>query len=228
MKNIEIEGLVDYLKDFATDERWERFQTIIEHRTRYITVVLEDIYQSHNISAVLRSCECFGVQDVHIIEQKYEFEVNSQIEMGSSKWLTIYKHKAKQNSSGKCIQSLRKKGYKIIATSPNVNDSDLYDLNIDQKTALIYGTELEGLSNEVCEMADGFMKIPMFGFTESFNISVTVALSLQYLTNKLRKSNIKWQLSKREKNEVLLNWLKTSIKNSKKIIKFYNQKDTIN
>ena len=87
---------------------------------------------------------------------------------------------------------------------------------------------MEGLSNEVCEMADGFMKIPMFGFTESFNISVTVALSLQYLTNKLRKSNIKWQLSKREKNEVLLNWLKTSIKNSEKIIKFYNQKDTIN
>jgi tRNA (guanosine-2'-O-)-methyltransferase len=210
------EGLIKFLSGCVTDERWERFNSVIGNRTKHLTVVLEDIYQSHNISAVLRSCECFGVQDVHIIEQRNAFEVNSQIDLGSSKWLTIHKH-----NSTKCLTSLKQKGYRIIATSPNVDDCSLYDLNIDNKTALVFGTELNGLSDEAYSLADGFMKIPMFGFTESFNISVTVALSLHYLTDILRKSEVKWQLSEHEKNDILLEWLKESVKDSEKIIKHY-------
>ncbi len=222
MNETEQDKLVDYLKEFVTEKRLARFKNVIENRTRHLSVVLEDIYQTHNISAVLRSCECFGVQDVHIIENKYTFDINPDIELGASKWLTIKNYSEHDNNTATCLKSLKSAGYKIIATMPGKDHCNLEELDISEKTALVFGTELTGLTDNVKNIADGFMKIPMYGFTESFNISVTVALSIHYLTNKLRKSNINWQLSEKEKKAVLLDWLKNSIKNPEMIIKrFY-------
>ena len=100
--------LLQYLSKHITPERLNLFKRIIENRTKHITVVLEDIYQSQNASAVLRSCDCFGIQDVHIIENRNEFKLDTEVSLGSSKWLTLTKYNQKENNSLAAIKNLKK------------------------------------------------------------------------------------------------------------------------
>jgi len=218
--------LIKYLAEFITKKRLDTFNEVLSKRTRYITVALEDIYQSHNASAVLRSCDCFGIQDVHIIENKNEYLLNPDVALGSSKWIKMIKYNKSRNNTSSAITQLRESGYRIIATALHEEKStnlEEFDLN-KGKFALFFGTELNGLSKKMLSEADEYVTIPMFGFTESLNISVAAAISLYYLTNKLRNSDINWELSLNEQNEITLEWLKNSIKNSEMIVeKFYNQ-----
>jgi tRNA (guanosine-2'-O-)-methyltransferase len=212
--------LIDYLEQFITTRRSNLFHKIIENRTRYITVVLEDIFQPHNASAVLRTCDCFGIQDVHIIENNNKYSVNPDIALGANKWLSLHKYNSSENNTRFALQSLKEKGYRIVATTPHKNDIDLENFDLAKgKTALVFGTELKGLSEEVIEMSDEYLKIPMFGFTESFNISVSVAIILHHLTYNLRSTNLEWELQAEEKSEILIGWLKNTIKNPEPIIK---------
>ena len=182
--------LRDFLFGFISENKKSLFETIIKNRTRHITVVLEDIYQPHNASAVLRSADLFGVQDIHIIENRNQYEVNPDVALGSSKWLTLNKYNNQEQNTVACFENLRKNGYRIVATTPHKEDVMLDELPLNQKTAVVFGTELEGLSDIALENADAFVKIPMYGFTESFNISVSAALTLFNLTERLRKSDI--------------------------------------
>lgn len=206
-------ALLDYLSGFITPHKLSRFSEVIKQRTRYITVVLEDIYQPHNASAVLRTCDCFGVQDVHIIENQNSYTVNPDIALGSSKWLSLHKYSGNQNNTPQAIEWLRNKGYRIVATTPHKDDVTLQELSLEKgPVALIFGTEMRGLTSSSLDLADEFMKIPMYGFTESFNISVSAALTLFYLTEKLRNSGINWQLSDEEITEVKLQWAREVVK----------------
>jgi len=214
--------LTQYLTKFLTPERFNLFNRIIENRTKYMTVALEDIYQPHNASAVLRSCDCFGVQDVHIIENNNEYNVSPDVAVGSDKWLNLYKYNELENNSLDTINKLKKNGYRIIATTPHTDDVNLEDFNLEKgKFALFFGAELPGLSDIVMDNADEFLKIPMYGFTESFNISVSAALTMHTLYNKLRSSNIKWQVTADEKEEIFFEWVKKSVKSSDKLIERY-------
>lgn len=215
--------LIDFLTGFVTNARINKFNQVIKNRTRYITVALENIFQPHNASAVLRSCDCFGIQDIHIIENEFKYEVNDDIALGSSKWLTLIKYDGSKNNTQICIENLRNSGYKIIATTPHKDDCLIEDLPIDNKIALFFGTEQSGISHNVTENADGFVKIPMYGFTESFNISVSVALSLYNLSSRLRKSHYDWQLSQQERTEIILQWLKNSVKDFVLLEKEFNK-----
>ncbi len=207
--------LIEYLKPLITEHKLNLFDKIIANRTRYITVVLEDIYQPHNASAVLRTCDCFGIQDVHIIENRNRYNVNPDVALGSSKWLNMYKYNELENNTLAAIEALKKQSYRIVATTPHTNDVELTDFDLSKgKVALFFGSELPGLSKLMMDNADEYMKIPMYGFTESFNISVSASIILHHLTYKLHKSNIDWKLSDKEKDEVILDWLKESIKNS--------------
>lgn len=206
--------LLNYLLDFITDERKAKLEEIIKWRTHHITVVIEDIYQSHNASAVLRSCDLTGIQDVHIIENRNEYIINSEVDMGSSKWLNMYKYNNAEHNTREAITYLREQGYKIVATTPHQKSFDLETLPLDNKTALLFGTELTGLSDIAIEMSDDYLQIPMCGFTESYNISVSAALCLFTLSQRLRKSNIDWELSEVEKTNILLDWARNSIKRS--------------
>ncbi|MDK2978703.1 MAG: tRNA (guanosine-2-O-)-methyltransferase [Bacteroidales bacterium] len=211
--------LTKYLEQFITTERLELFHMLINQRTRYITVVLEDIYQSQNASAVLRTADCFGIQDVHIIENKNKYQINPDVALGASKWLNIVKYNKQENNTLEAISHLKEKGYRIVATTPHTQDISLENFDLTKgKTALFFGTELKGLSNEMIDNADEFLKIPMFGFTESFNISASAAIILHHLTTSLRKTEINWQLSDNEKEEILLGWLKKTIKKSSLLI----------
>lgn len=210
--------LVNYLSTFMTTRRNDLFRRIASQRTRYITVVLEDIFQSHNASAVLRSCECFGIQDVHFIENKFQYELNPDIALGSWKWLTLNRYADAADNTTECLRNLKAQGYRIVATSPHKQDTTPDKLDLDKgKIALVFGTELNGLSEHALSMADEFVRIPMVGFTESFNISVSAALCIYQLTDRLRKSTLNWQLDDDEIILLLLDWMRNSIRMGKSL-----------
>lgn len=203
--------LLEYLMSFITEERKKRFSDVIKYRTRHISVVLEDIYQSHNASAVLRTCDLCGIQDVHVIENKNEYDVNPEVALGSSKWLNLIKYNSHNNNTLETFNRLRDQGYTIVATTPHKDSKDLDTLDLNKKIAMVFGTELTGLSDLAIESADEHLRIPMYGFTESYNISVSAALCMFTLTQRLRKSSINWKISDTEETDILLDWARNSL-----------------
>jgi|TARA_B110000971_G_scaffold200367_1_gene218333 tRNA (guanosine-2'-O-)-methyltransferase len=205
--------LLTYLEGFVTDKRKNLFRNILQDRTRHFTVVLEDIYQQHNASAVIRSCDIFGIQDIHVIENKYKSKVSKNIAKGSQKWLSFHNYKEDTNNTLECLNTLKSKGYQIIATSPHNNSSILHDFDISKKSAFVFGVEKTGVSDLVINNADGILKIPMVGFTESLNISVAAAIILENLTFKLRNSSVDWALTNEEQKILYASWIEKTIKN---------------
>lgn len=215
--------LLEYLEGFISEERKERFLEILEKRTNFITVAIEDLFKFHNTSAVIRSCEVFGVQEVHVMDTKNGEQLDKKIAMGAEQWVDVHRYTKTQE----CINSLKAEGYQIIATTPHENARLLADFKMDKKTALFFGTERDGLSDMVMQQADGFLKIPMRGFTESLNISVAAAIILQDLTEKLMKSDKPWELTDDQKFERRLDWTKKTIKSIDEILKRYTKNSTI-
>lgn len=217
------EKLLIYFEGYLTDKRKNLFKNILEDRTRHFTVVLEDIFQPHNASAVVRTCDIFGVQDVHAIENKYTNKVSRHVAKGSQKWITSKRYKSDGDNTQICLDNLREKGYQIIATTPHNDSCLLQDFDVTKKSAFVFGVEAEGVSETVINQADGFLKIPMVGFTESLNISVAAAIILQHITTKLRNSDVNWKLSQEEKDILYFDWVKKTIKNVEKIEAHYHQ-----
>ena len=211
--------LLEHLQDFLTEERKERFNTILDQRTKHFTVVTEDVYQIHNTSAVMRSCDAFGIQDLHLVEEKFGKRVDKEIAMGAQKWVTLHRYP----NLTSCVDKLKADGYQIVATSPHGEDSDLHRFDYTKKSAIFFGTEKDGLTEAVTEQADAFIKIPMYGFTESLNISVSAAIVMQHIVTKLKLSDIDWHISEAEKTELRLQWAMNTIKSHKKIIERFNQ-----
>ncbi len=217
--------LIVYLESFLTERRRALFRRVLDQRTRYLTVVLEDLYQPHNASAVLRSCECFGIQDVHIIENRNQYTVNPDIALGSSKWLNLIKYNNREDNTTAAIHTLKEQGYRIVATVPGEDATPLETFDLAAgKAALLFGTELTGLTETAVSLADEKLVIPMYGFTESFNISVSAGIILSHLVFRLHKTK-GWQLSPEEKEAIYLEWLKNSIKSSEQIIRKWEEKE---
>ncbi len=214
---LETEAYLEYLENFITLERKQKFFEILKMRTKHFTVALEDVYQLHNTSAVMRSCEVFGIQELHVIEQKFGKKIDSEIAMGAQKWVDVFRYP----DSNRCIQKLKERGYQIIATTPHDNSCFLADFDIQPRSAFFFGTEKDGLSQEIIKNADGFLKIPMVGFTESLNISVAAAIIIQFLTQKLRNSSVEWQLTETELLQKKLDWTRKSIRNIESVEKRY-------
>lgn len=213
--------LLKYLEGYLTDKRKALFHKVLSDRTRHFTVVLEDIYQAHNASAVIRTCDIFGIQDLYTIENKYTNKVSRHVAKGSQKWLNIKRFNADGNNTESCLHTLKELGYQIIGTTPHNDSCFLHDFDVTKKSAFVFGVEKEGISDYVKQHADGFLKIPMVGFTESLNISVAAAIILQEVTNKMRKLGLPWELSAEEKKVLYYDWLRKTIKNVDKIISHY-------
>lgn len=197
---------------------------VIEKRTRYMTVVLEDIFQSQNASAVLRTCDCFGIQDVHIIENNHNYKINPDVAIGSDKWLNLNFYDKNLNNTKSTLDKLKNQGYRIVATTPHTDDVDLEEFDTSAgKFALVFGSELTGISNIAKEEADEFLKIPMYGFTESFNISVSAAICMHNLTWRMRQQNIDWALPHDQKQDLLLTWLIKSLKKPNLLIQEFEK-----
>ncbi len=206
--------LIQFLSGFVTPERLALFNKILSFRTNYITVVLEDLYQTQNTSAAVRTSDCFGIQNVHVIENKHVFQVNPDVVRGASNWVTVTRHNGTEMNTPEALRKLRHAGYRIVVATPHKHDVDLENFDLGKgKTAIVFGCERPGLTDWAMKEADEFMKIPMVGFTESLNVSVSVAVTLHHLTHKLRsQSEIDWKLTDIEKQEILLEWLRMSLK----------------
>ena len=200
--------LLHYLEGFITENRKEGFLRVLQNRTKHFTIAMEDIFQLHNTSAVMRSCEVFGIQELNVIEQKFGKRIDTEIAMGAQKWVDVFRY----NSVQSCMDEMRAKGYQIIATTPHDESCFLHEFDITKPAALFFGTERDGLSQEVLDQADGFLKIPMVGYTESLNISVSAAIIIQDITTRLRQSAINWHLTEDEIWEKRLDWTRKSIK----------------
>jgi len=206
--------LRDHLYTFLTKNRQELFKKVLAERTRHFTVATEDVFQMHNTSAVMRTCDVFGIQDLNVVEEQLGKRVDSEIAMGAQKWVDFNRF----SSVKTCMADLKDKGYRIIATTPHKDATYLDDFDVTQKAAFFFGKERDGLSDYVLDNADGFLKIPMYGFTESLNISVSAAIILQSSVTRLKTTNIDWRLSEEEKFGIEMNWLQKTIKSSSDII----------
>jgi tRNA (guanosine-2'-O-)-methyltransferase len=222
------EGL-KYLSGFISDHKLKYINEVLEFRIRHLSVILEDIHKSHNASAVIRTCDAVRVQDLHIIENHSKFKINQYVTRGSSQWVNLYRYNYSEvENTVVCYEKLKAEGYKICATTPSsegklLEELDLLDLN--DKIALSFGNEFSGLSPYALERADLLVKIPMFGFTKSYNISVTAALCLYVLVQKLHKSEKKWQITEEEKEEIKLTWYKKIVKRSDIHTRFFLSKN---
>lgn len=218
-----IEEQVEYLSNFVVDEKNALFNRLIQERTDYVTVVLEDLYQSHNQSAVMRSADCYGIQNVHLIENRNHYDSTSTVSQGAREWLTVHRHRELEDNTQTTIAQLKTEGYRIIATTPHTRDVFIDELDLEKgKMAFFFGTELTGLSEKVISEADEFVKIPMFGFTESLNVSVCAAITMYSVTQRLRQSNLDWHLSEQRQYEVLFQWYRNAIKASDEILERFN------
>lgn len=224
--SIEVKRAISkHLESFLGEERTSIIRRVLSYRTRYITVCLEDIYQSQNASAVLRSSEAFGFQDVHIIENSNSFCINPNVVRGSDKWLTIARYDGSSSPTLDAIEKLRCSGYRIVATSPHVDGVALENFDLTKgKAAIFFGNEHSGISQTVLDNADEYLYIPMYGFTESFNISVAAAMTLHELRKKLDEQKISWSLSEEEAAEMHYSWLYKAVKRSDLIVeRFLNE-----
>ncbi|MDR1672146.1 MAG: RNA methyltransferase [Bacteroidales bacterium] len=212
-------SVVEILSAFVTGERTVRIEKTLSHRTRYITVVLEDIYQSQNVSAVLRTCECLGVQDVHIIETFNPYRINPMVLKGSDKWLNIFRYDGTD-----AVVRLKKEGYRIVATALGGHSTSLYEFDLSAgKCAIVFGNEKQGVSNDILNVADELLEIPMWGFTQSLNISVSAGVILSHLLHGLKQGNAEWRLNASEQEDLRALWLKNSIKNPELILGRYTK-----
>jgi len=201
--------LLEHLRGFVSERRQRRIEAVLAQRTRMITVVLEDVYQPHNASAVLRTCECFGIQDVHAVERTHPYQINEDVALGAAKWLTVHRHADLKP----CLQALRAQGFRLVATAPHGADCTLEEFRLEGPTAILLGTEEAGLSAAALAAADVRLRVPIFGFTESFNVSVCAALVLHDLVRKLRASGANWQLPASSVQALRLAWYRRSIRN---------------
>jgi len=224
----------------VSEQRKQLFHKVLANRTKYVTVLLEDIYQSQNASAVLRTCDCFGIQDVHIVEESNDYELNPDVSLGSNQWLSLTYYSERGEGAGprdrrkpgkqgganivRAVEALREKGYRIVATSPHREGSspEEFDL-LKGKALLMFGTELNGLSESALEMADEYLRVPMTGFTESLNISVSAAVILYTIRKRLDASPVSWRLEEEESRPIYLDWLRNSIRMSEAIERKFSQ-----
>jgi tRNA (guanosine-2'-O-)-methyltransferase len=215
----------DFLLPMVNENRLALIDRVLKSRTRYITVLLEDIYQSHNASAVLRSCDCFGIQDVHIVENRNHYELNPDVELGAAQWLTLHRYSKERNNTANAIHALKEKGYRVVAATPHTNEVEVAALDLEKgRVAVMLGTERRGLSDQAMALADEYVKIPMAGFTESFNISVSAAIILYELNTRLRSSTIDWGLKDSENEEVKYHWIRNSVNHLARIERGFKKK----
>lgn len=194
---------VEYLLTHLTPERAARMVAVAGARTRFLSLALEDIYQPHNASAVLRSADAFGVQDLHVVESRNKFDLSRHVARGANIWLDLHKY---QNSEI-ALAALKAKGHRIVATSPAQGSSTPDTIGLHAPLTVFIGTEKYGLSKTVMEAADEFLHVPMRGFTESLNLSVCAALIMQRIVSRLDAERPDHTLSADERDLLLLQWL---------------------
>ncbi len=221
MKNTEnskewFEQRIDYLAEFMTPERRETLERTLDSRTKYMTILSENTFHSQNASALMRHCEAFGVQEMHAVEQLCDFKTYADIVRGTDKWVDLNRY----TNTTEAIAALKSEGYRIVATTPHIEDSSPESFDVTAgKFALVFGTEHSGISQEIIDSADEFLRIPMCGMVESLNVSASAAILIYMLSQRMRTSEAEWHMEERESIEILYRWMRCSVKDSDNILK---------
>ncbi len=206
---------IEYLADFMTPERLERLEQVATSRTHQMTILTENTFHSQNASALMRHCEAFGLQSLHAVESLCQFRTYSDIVRGTDKWVDLHRY----DNTRDAIAELKSQGYRIVATTPHREDCTPENFDVTAgKFALVFGTEHAGISEDIIEAADEFLRIPMCGMVESLNVSASAAILIYMLSERLRNSTDNWQLTPLEQRELLYRWAKESIKDSDNIL----------
>ena len=206
--------IYDYLQQFLTNERLSKIEHFSKESSDFVLPVMEDVYQFRNAAAIVRSVEACGFHHVVALEEENVFNPNLRVTKGAETWVQVEKMPNNLDS----LKEIKSRGYRILAVSPEKNATMLPDYEVKEPIALVFGTELEGVSDEILDFADETLAIPMFGFTKSFNVSVAAAICMYELKQKLMKSGIDYKLSKEKLLELKIRWAKNSIKSSEQIL----------
>lgn len=200
-KSFQVFEVIKHLQPLVTEERDEKIKRVIAHRTLEIVPVVENLYDRGNVSAVMRTAEGLGFQNMHVIQPGVRFKEANRVTQGADKWLDIHQWK----STSECINHLKGSGFKICVTTFE-GAKPISEIDFLKPTAVVFGNEKEGASAEILEMADEKMLIPMSGFIQSFNISVAAALTFYHIR---QQRDSKWQ-GESELNSAQQNWLYAS------------------
>jgi tRNA (guanosine-2'-O-)-methyltransferase len=223
MNDPRYQDVYEYMKGFLTEERLSKIEKYAEESSDFVLPVLENIYQFRNAAAIIRSVEACGFHKIAALEEENVFNPNIRVARGADTWMQVEKMPKTISS----LQEIRDKGYKILAVSPEKNAVSLPEYELKEPVALIFGTEMEGVSQEVLDFADETLIIPMYGFTQSFNVSVAAAICMYELKQKLLKSDIDYKLSNEKKLAMKIRWAVNSARSGDEILNHYLKKHNI-
>ncbi len=207
---------IDYLAEFMTEERRATLARTLSMRTKEMTILSENTFHSQNASALMRHCEAFGLQEMHAIEELCDFKTYADIVRGTDKWVDLKRY----NSTTEAVKALKGEGYRIVATTPHLQDSTPESFDVGAgRFALVFGTEHAGISQEIIDEADEFLQIPMCGMVESLNVSASAAILIYMLSQRLRQTTSDWAMSEDEQLEYLYRWMQSSVRDAENILK---------
>ena len=206
----------EYMKGFLTEERIEVLRRTLNERTRYMTILTENTFHPQNASALVRHCEAFGLQDLHTVETRCKFNPNVNIVRGTDKWVDITRH----DSTEEAIKTLKGAGYRLVATTPHRESCTPETFDVEKGPfCLVFGTEHAGVSDEIIEAADEYLRIPMCGMVESLNVSASAAILIYMLSQRMRLSpSIDWRLTEDDASEMMFRWVMSSVKDAERIL----------
>ena len=203
------------LAEFMTAERYGVLRGGVAMRTRYMTVLAENMYHGQNAAALIRHCDAFGVQEMHTVETLCRFEPNPGIARGSERWVDVHRH----TSTAEAVAELRRRGYRIVATTPHREDATPETFDVTKGPfALVFGTEHAGISDEAIAAADEFLRIPMCGLVESLNVSASAAILIYQLSERVRRTVDGWRMTEAEQAELMERWMRRSVKDADAIL----------
>lgn len=210
-----LEERIATLAAFMTAERFETLRRTAAMRSRYLTVLAENTFHPQNAAALVRHCEAFGVQEMHTVETLCKFTPNAAVVRGTDRWVDIRRHR----STADALAQLKAAGYRIVATTPHRESCtpDTFDV-ARGPFALVFGTEHAGISDEVIDGADEYLRIPMCGMVESLNVSASAAILIYMLSERMRQTVAEWRLTQKEQSEVLFRWMCRSVRNADEIL----------
>lgn len=216
---------IEYLAEFMLPERLATLRRAIDNRTKYMTLLAENMFHPQNASALVRHCEAFGVQSMHTVQTLCKFNPNVDIVRGTDKWIDIYHHA----STAEALAHLKSEGYRIVATTPHKQSCTPESFDVTKgKFAIVMGTEKTGISEEVMAAADEFLRIPMCGMVESLNVSACAAIIVYMLSERMRHEVEDWKMTEEEQIRTLHHWLVDTVKDAEAILKrggFYEKSD---
>lgn len=189
-----------------SERRLSKLESVLRHRQPDLTVVIENIHDPHNVSAMFRSCDAAGVLEVQLLYTLEKFpRIGKKSSASAGKWIDRREFKSVET----CYSTLRKEGFKIYATQLSEKAVGLYEVDLSKQCAIVFGNEHRGVSDEAAAQADGIIQIPMFGMIQSLNVSVACAITLyEALRQRLAKGHYnKSKFSEKELKKLLDGWV---------------------